>query len=170
MAVRLCSRSCRWRRRNQAPIWIGGRQSVWFRLRMEEKRRQAAALQTNGAPTGSERRCRKLAECGRKLDGLGCRCGCRRVPGKCIPAGFLFWTLVDLDGAFEVGAVFDHDAGSSQVTVSRTILFDFKSILRAKVALHVAVHHYLAGNDVGGHFRRGPDSQLPLIELNQSFD
>jgi len=86
------------------------------------------------------------------------------------PAGFLFWTLVDLDGAFEVGAVFDHDAGSSQVTVDRTILFDFNSILRAKVALHVAVHHYLASNDVGGHFRRGSDSQLSLIELNQSFD
>jgi len=40
-------------------LWIEGRQSVWFRLGMEEKRRQAAALQTNGAPTGSGRRCGK---------------------------------------------------------------------------------------------------------------
>src|ERR1700720_161144 len=107
-----------------------------------------------------------------KLDGLACRRArlCRRGPCKCIPARFLFWTLVDFDGAFKVGAIFDHDAGSSQVTVDRTILLDFNSILRAKVSLHVAVHHYLAGNDVSGYFCRGPDSQLPLIELDQSFD
>src|SRR6266566_7384196 len=88
----------------------------------------------------------------RKLNGLGCRrASRRRGPGKGIRTGFLFRSLVDLDGAFEVGAVFDHDTGSSQVTVDRTILFDFNSILGAKVALHVAVHHYLAGNDVGGY-------------------
>src|SRR5882762_9523628 len=115
---------------------------------------------------------KKKVECAGSLDGLGCRCarGRRRGPGKGIPAGFLFWTLVDLDGAFEVGAVFDHDPGSSQVTVDRTIFFDFYSILRAKVSLHVAIHHHLAGNDVSGHFRGGPHSQPPLIELNQSFD
>src|SRR5580704_6184838 len=75
----------------------------------------------------------------RKLDGLGCRRArlCRGGPGKCIPARFLFWTLVDFDGAFEVGAVFDHDSRSGQVTVDRTILLDFNSILGAKVALHV---------------------------------
>src|SRR5947208_11717132 len=78
-------------------------------------------------------------DCGRKLDGLSCRCAHarRRGPGKCIPARFLFWTLVDFDGTFEVGPIFDHDAGSCQVTVDRTILLNFNSILRAKDRIEI---------------------------------
>src|SRR5229473_5968491 len=90
----------------------------------------------------------------RRLNGLRCgRTGRRRrIAGKRMRTGFLFRALVDLDRTFEVGAVFDHDAGSGEVTVDRTILLDFNSILGAKVALHVAVYHDLAGNDVGGYF------------------
>jgi hypothetical protein len=36
--------------RDEAPIWIEGLPSVWFMLRMEEKRRQAAALPKRAAP------------------------------------------------------------------------------------------------------------------------
>src|SRR6267378_7116456 len=135
-------------------------------IRWREKRKEAANKRT--AP----RYCRsaaveKSAECGRKSNGLGRRRsgGRRRGPGEGVRTGFLLRGPVDLDGAFEVGAVFDHDAGGGEVTVDRTIFLDFNSILGAKVALHVAEHHDLAGNDVGGYFCRGADSQLPLIEL-----
>src|SRR6266853_1948126 len=115
----------------------------------------AAPLHKRTAPRLSEAPLPKASVKGRKLklNGLGCcRTSRRSRPGKCIRTGFFFRGLVDLDGTFEVGAVFDHDSGSGQVTVDRTILLDFNSIFRAKVALHVAVHHDLAGNDIGGYF------------------
>src|SRR6266478_2556909 len=122
----------------------------------------AAPLHKRTAPRLSEAPLPKTSVKGRKLklNGLGCclnGLGCCRTsrrsgPGKGVRTGFLFRGLVDLDGTFEVGAVFDHDSGSGQVTVDRTILLDFNSIFRAKVALHVAVHHDLAGNDIGGYF------------------
>src|SRR5215467_720819 len=89
-----------------------------------------------------------------KLNGLSCRRTrrSRRGTRKRVAAGFLLLALVDFDGAFEVCAVFDHDASRGQVAVDRTILLDFNSVFRAKVALHCAIHHNLAGNDVGGYF------------------
>ena len=78
--------------------------------------------------------------------------------------------LVDFDGAFEISAVFDHDAGGGQVAVYRTVFLDFNSVFGAKVALHRAVYYHLAGDNVGRNFRRGSDGEFPLIQLDQSFD
>src|SRR5437879_13902529 len=89
----------------------------------------------------------KQSEGEKKLNGLACRRGrVRRGTSKRVRTRFLFGVLVDLDGTFEVGAVFDHDSGSGQVTVDRTILLDFNSILLAKVSLHVTVYLYLTAN------------------------
>src|SRR6266478_768707 len=107
------------------------------------------------------------------LNGFGCRrsgIGDSGLRKRTAPAGFLLGALVDLDGAFEVGAVFDHDARGGQVADDRAIFLDFDAILGAKISLHVAVDHNLTGNDVSGHFGSGADGQLPLVELDQSFD
>ena len=78
--------------------------------------------------------------------------------------------LVDLDGALEVGAVLDHDARGGEVAVYRAVLLDFDPILGPQIALHRAVNHDFAGDDIGSNFGGGADRQLPLIELDQSFD
>src|SRR6267378_3552823 len=106
------------------------------------------------------------------LDGFCCRRSDISGRGlrKRAAAGLLLGALVDLDGAFEIGAVFDHDARGGQVANDRAILLDFDAVLGAKIALHVPVDHHFAGNDVGGHLRGGANGQLPLVELDQSFD
>src|SRR6266478_4839858 len=107
------------------------------------------------------------------LNGFCCRrsgIGDSGLRKRTAPAGFLLGALVDLDGAFEIGAVFDHDARGGQVADDRAILLDFDTVLGAKIALHVTVDHHFAGNDVGGHLRGGANGQLPLVELDQSFD
>src|SRR5438552_3877749 len=78
--------------------------------------------------------------------------------------------LVDFDGAFEVGAVLDHDPRGGQIAVHRTVLLDLDAVLGAQIALHGAVDHNFAGDNIGGHFRGRADSELPLVELDQSFD
>src|SRR5260370_34779974 len=121
-------------------------------LRMQALIVRNVDKQTNGAPMNRGAVDESKVKKERKLNGLGCCASRRSGPGKGVRTGFLLRVLVDLDGAFEVGAVFDHDAGSGQVTIDRTVLLDFNSVLRAKVALHVAVHHDFAGNDIGGYF------------------
>src|SRR5260370_24752771 len=66
-------------------------------------------------------------------------------------AGLLLGALVDLDGAFEIGAVFDHDARGGQVADDRAILLDFAAVLGAKIALHVPVNPHFPGNDAARH-------------------
>src|SRR6516165_2058669 len=69
-----------------------------------------------------------------------CGCGGRCAGLRKRAAGrFLLGALVDFDGAFEVGAVFDHDARRRQVAVHGAVFFDFDPVLGAKIALHAAV-------------------------------
>jgi hypothetical protein len=79
-------------------------------------------------------------------------------------------SLVDFDRAFEVGAVFDHDARRGEVAVDGTILLDLDTVFGAKVALYGAVDHYFTCNDIGSYFGGGSNRQLALVELDQSFD
>src|SRR5258707_6296330 len=107
------------------------------------------------------------------LNGFCCRrsgIGDSGLRKRTAPAGFLLGALVDLDGAFEIGAVFDHDARGGQVADDRAILLDFDTVLGAKIALHVPVDHHFAGNDVGGHLTSSGTGPLPLVVLAQSFD
>src|SRR5438445_13725767 len=86
----------------------------------------------------------KQSEGEKKLNGLACRRGSvRRGASERVRTRFLFGVLVDLNGTFEVGAVFEHDLGSSQANVERVMLLTFNSILRAKLALPVGVHPHL---------------------------
>src|SRR6202007_1534452 len=107
-----------------------------------------------------------------KLNGFCRRCArvsrCRF--GKSTAAGFLLGTLVDLDGTFEIGAVLNHDARGRQVADHGAILLDFDAILGAHISLHVAIDHHFTGDHVGGHLRGGANGELPLVELDQSFD
>src|SRR5216683_2374571 len=72
---------------------------------------------TNGALVEAGRRCENRIEFERELNGFACCRRRRRGAGESVGTRFLFRSLVNLDGAFEVGAVFDHDAGSGEVTV-----------------------------------------------------
>src|SRR3984957_20897554 len=85
-------------------------------------------------------------------------------------AGVLVSGLVDLDGALKVGAVFDHDARRGEVAVDRAVFLDFDTIFRAKIALHRPVDNNFTGDDIGGDLGGRADGELPLVELDQSFD
>src|SRR5450432_2840581 len=85
-------------------------------------------------------------------------------------AGIFVAGAVNFDRAFEIGAVFNHDARRGEVAVDGTIFLDLDTIFGAQVSLYRAVDHDFTGNDVGGYFRRGSDRQLALVELDQSFD
>src|SRR6267154_3774835 len=104
----------------------------------------------------------------RTLNGLCCAGVGSCWLGERATAGFFLGALVDLDGAFEVSAVFDHDARGGQIADHRAIFLDFNAVLGAKISLHVAVDHYFAGNDVSSHRGGGANGQLPLGELDQS--
>src|SRR5579872_2314929 len=78
--------------------------------------------------------------------------------------------LVDLDRALKVGAVFDHDARRGEVAVDRAVLLDLDAIFRAKIALHRPVDNHFTGDDIGGDLGGRADGELPLVELDQSFD
>jgi len=52
---------------------------------------------------------------------------------KAAAAGFFSRALIDLDGAFEVGAVFDHDARGGQIADHRAIFLDLDAVLGAKI-------------------------------------
>src|SRR6267142_765374 len=97
-------------------------------------------------------------------------CACRRRPRGDVLFGFLRRTPVNLNRAFEIRAVLDHDLRRRQIPDDRTVLLDLDPSLRAHVSLHVAVHHHVAGVDVSRHLRRRPDRQLPPLKLDQPFD
>src|SRR5689334_2044046 len=75
---------------------------------------------------------------------------------------FLFRALVDFDGTLEVRAIFNADARGRQVAIHRAVFLDFNPILGAQVALHAAVDHHLAGDNVCGQLRGGSDSEFPF--------
>src|SRR6267143_182018 len=72
--------------------------------------------------------------------------------------------------AFEVRAVFDDDLRCRQIPNHRTVFLDLDLALRTHDSLHVSTHHYLAGNDVSCHVLCRAHCQLPLTELDRSFD
>jgi hypothetical protein len=129
---------------------------------MPKSKRASLLGKRESAPTRS----------GRSPEGLvrDTRRNCGTPAKRVAAAGFFLLGLVDFDRTLEVSTVLDHDPCGGQVAVHRTILLDFNFVLGAKVALHRAIHHHLAGDDVGSDFRRGPDGELPLIQLDQSFN
>src|SRR6202166_3643580 len=102
------------------------------------------------------------------LNALGARGrSCRRIRLRERAAmRILLGALVNFDRALEVRAVFNHDARRGQIAVHRTVFLDLDPVLRAKAALHGAVHHYLAGNDVGGKLCCSSHRELALIQLD----
>src|SRR5712664_126440 len=71
------------------------------------------------------------------LDGFCCRRSDISGRGlrKRAAAGLLLGALVDLDGAFEIGAVFDHDARGGQVAFDRAV--DLQVFVARNFAFHV---------------------------------
>src|SRR5260370_8809608 len=74
------------------------------------------------------------------LNGFCCRrsgIGDSGLRKRTAPAGFLLGALVALDGSFEIGADFDHDARGDQVPHARTILLHFDALLAAHFPLDI---------------------------------
>ena len=84
--------------------------------------------------------------------------------------GFLFRALLDLDRAFEVRSVFDHDLHRGQISIHRTVFLYLDPTVRVYVSLHFAVDYQLTDNGLCRHLCRRSDRQLSLVELDQSFD
>src|ERR1700719_2851188 len=80
-------------------------------------------------------------------------------------AGGLAFTI-DLDGAFEVRSILDHDARRRQVADYGAIFFDFDTIASAKISFHASINDHLARHQIGGHLRARSDGQLTIVELN----
>src|SRR5580658_2169416 len=62
------------------------------------------------------------------LNGLGADASRSRSASKGARAGFLLGALVDFDGTFKVGAVFDHDAGGGEIAVDGTVFLNFDAV------------------------------------------
>src|SRR5271163_4574135 len=90
-----------------------------------------------------------------KLNRLRCWSANRSVRAlrKGAVCGILLGALIDFDRAFEVGAVFDHDAGGREIAVDGAILLDFDAVFGTEIAFHVAIDHDFASDDVGGQLR-----------------
>src|SRR5215469_15134411 len=123
-----------------------------------------------GAPNWSKRRVGRTDCASKKLNSLraaytsGSSAACKGAR-----PGFFFGALVDLDGALEVSAIFDHDARGRQIAIDRAILLNLDAVLGAQISFHVAIDHHFPGNYVRGDLRRGAHGELALIELYQSF-
>jgi len=76
--------------------------------------------------------------------------------GEHTVSAFLLGAALDLDRAFEVRTVFDHNPRRGQIAGYGAVFLNLKPVLRAKIAVHVADHQYLAGNNIRCHLRRGP--------------
>ena len=61
---------------------------------------------------------------------------------------------IDLDRAFEVRAVLNHDARGGQIADHRAILLDFDAVAGAQIALDAAVDDDFARHHVGGQLWR----------------
>src|SRR5208283_553235 len=94
----------------------------------------------------------------------------RRSARERTRAGFLFTGLVDFDGAFKVGAVFDHDAGGGEIAVDGPILLYLDAILGAKISLDGAVDHDFASDNIRGQLGRGAHGKFALVKLHQTLD
>src|SRR5208282_5596922 len=70
----------------------------------------------------------KVAESG--LNRFRCWSADRSVRALCkgVVRRILLGALIDFDRAFEVGAVFDHDAGGRQIAVDGTVLLDLDPV------------------------------------------
>src|SRR4029077_9703970 len=103
--------------------------------------RQEKGMKNKAARAGCPRRLGRYSD-SKALNGFCCRrsgVSSNRLGKRAAAAGFLLGALVDFDGAFEIGAVFDHDARGGQVTDDRAILLDFDAVLGTKISLHVAI-------------------------------
>src|SRR5271165_7210905 len=111
-----------------------------------------ASNKRNGAPNDSRRRRRSTDEALKNLNGLrrASGRGRRRSAREGSGSGFLLGALIDFDGALEVGAVFDHDAGGGKIAVDGTILLNLDAVLSAQISLHGAIDHDFTGDNVRG--------------------
>src|ERR1700693_2387688 len=105
-----------------------------------------------------------------KVGGLNSFRG-RRSARKGVRTGrFFIRSAIDFHGTLKVGAVFDHDPRGGEVAVNRPILLDLDAIFSPEIALHRAINHNFTRDNVRGNFGACADSQLPLIQRDQSFD
>ncbi len=103
-----------------------------------------------------------------RLDGLVVRRGASALARLgCSLAANL---AIDFDGAFEVRAIFDHDARGGQLAEDRTIFFDLDAVASTQIALDLAVDEDLGGQDVGGDLGAGADGEFATFHLDQSVD
>src|SRR5215469_14653996 len=115
-----------------------GRASIRSLLTTTKRTPPSLVIKTRERPTWSGALSGRDCVWAGLLNGLGrgdARRNCGTPVKRVAAAGFLLVGLIDFDRAFEVSAVLDHDSRGGQVTVDRTILLDFNSVLRAKVAL-----------------------------------
>src|SRR5258707_8952312 len=118
---------------------------------------------------------RRILSIPSRLDTLRLRARRRRSRRRCrrrehVFVTFLFRALLDLDRAFEVGSVFDDDLRRRQISVHRTVLLDLDLALSTDVTIHASVHDHLVSDDVGRQLCCSSDRQLPLIEMDQTFN
>ena len=71
--------------------------------------------------------------------------------------------LVDLDGTFEVRAVFDHDAGGGQIAHDRAVFLNLDAVFGTKISLHAAVDHNFPRDDVGGNFSARANGKFAIF-------
>src|SRR3984893_11619954 len=88
-----------------------------------------------------------------------------------VEIGFFFGRCaIDLDRAFEIRAVLNHDARGGQIANDRAILLDFEAVAGTQITLYAAIDDDFARYHVGGQLGCGPHGQLAVIELNEPLD
>jgi len=69
-----------------------------------------------------------------------------------------------------MGAFFDHNSSSNQITCHRGVLPNLDPVGRLKMACQFAVDDDLASCDIGGGLRRFSDGKPPAIQRNRTLD
>ncbi len=77
---------------------------------------------------------------------------------------------VDFDAAFEVGAVFDADAGGGNVADDRAIRLDVNAVPRMDVADYLAIDDYFAGVNFGIELGCRTYRELVAAQGNRAVD
>src|SRR2546427_13304249 len=95
----------------------------------------------------------------------------RRPPRSTLfPYTTLFRSLHDIDTALEICAIFDNDAGGTNIADQPGFLADFNLIGGLYIALNIAERHHLAGLDSGMDRSVRADCQLVIGSFDGALD